>query len=188
MSPRIQPLTFFPFMPRTSKQTIAYHEAGHAVADHVLGFKIKDVTIVPKEGTLGAVTSLRPWRFSDRSGVTLKSIAHFHGRIISALAGKESQRRFSPKSIRTHQAASDYDTVGDLLLRLHGEETEASLAFKYLQARTRNLVSHPQKWRQIQDLASALLEHQTLSGQEVKAVLRASLQVQMQEDRRNLKR
>jgi hypothetical protein len=36
-------------------------------------------------------------------------IAHYHGLIITMLAGEEAQRRFDPGSVRRHQAASDFD-------------------------------------------------------------------------------
>ena len=52
---------------------------------------------------------------------------------------------------------------------------------KYLRARTRNLVSNPRNWRQIEDLAKALLERRTLTGEEVNDVLLASMQAQREE-------
>jgi ATP-dependent Zn protease len=64
-----------------------------------------------------------------------------------------------------------------LLLRLHGEEKERNCAFKYLEATARNLVNH--HWRMVEDLAKALLERQSLTGKEVRDVLRASLHAQM---------
>jgi hypothetical protein len=38
----------------TELAATAHHEAGHAVAHRAFGFKIKQVTIVPSEGALGA--------------------------------------------------------------------------------------------------------------------------------------
>jgi ATP-dependent Zn protease len=59
-----------------------------------------------------------------------------------------------------------------------GKKGERNCAFKYLEARARNLVNH--RWRMVEDLAKALLERQSLTGKEVGDVLRASLQAQMQ--------
>ena len=64
--------------------------------------------------------------------------------------------------------------AGDFLLSLHGEQKERDYVIKYLRARTRNLISNPRNWRRIEDLAKALLERRTLTGEEVDDVLRVS--------------
>jgi hypothetical protein len=86
-----------------------------------------------------------------------------------------------------YQTTSDYSAAADFLLSLHGEEKERNCASKYLQARTRNLVSNPVNWRFIQDLGKALLERQTLTGKEVENVLQASERAQKEERRARTK-
>jgi hypothetical protein len=86
-----------------------------------------------------------------------------------------------------YQTTSDYSAAADFLLSLHGEEKVRNCASKYLQARTRNLVSNPVNWRFIQDLAKALLERQTLTGKEVENVLQASERAQKEERRARTK-
>ena len=103
----------------------------------------------------------------------------YHDRIVCALAGLQAQRRVAPQSVKSRDANGDEAIAAELLLRLHGEEKERNCAFKYLEARARNLVNH--RWRMVEDLAKALLERQSLTGKEVGDVLRASLQAQMQE-------
>jgi hypothetical protein len=46
--------------------------------------------------------------------------------------------------------------------------------FRYLQFRARNFVHHPKNWMLIEALAEVLLERQTLSGDEVDQVIRAT--------------
>ena len=87
----------------------------------------------------------------------------------------------SPQSVKSRDANGDEAIASELLLRLHREERERNCAFKYLEARARNLANH--HWRMIEALAKALLERQSLTGKEVRAVLAASFQAQMQEDR-----
>jgi hypothetical protein len=166
-----------------SDQAMAYREAGYTVACWSLGFRVKRATISLHGKPSEFLTWLKAARFSCNSGLSRRSIVRYHDRIVCALAGLQAQRRVALQSVRSRDANCDEATAAELLLRLHGEEKEASHAFRYLQARARNLVSNPINWRRIEDLAKALLERQTLTGKEVKKVLAGSLQAQMQEAR-----
>jgi hypothetical protein len=125
------------FKSRRQKQlaVVAYHEAGHAIAQCRLGFKIKEVTIIPNGEVAGSVShrSLRLYRLAWEIP-TGKQLGRYHDMIVTTLAGEEAQRRFSPRSVRRDRSASDYRFVNELLLRLHGEaEPERFTAFRYLQ-------------------------------------------------------
>ena len=165
----------------------AHHEAGHAFADWLLHFPIEQVTIVPSDEAMGTATSKgrRVLRLLRRLEVdrpiTGKQIGNCHDLVVTLLAGEEAQRRFDPKSIRKHHAAGDHDSVIEVLMRLHPDAEECRCAFRYLLARTRNLISNPWYWRRIEDLAKALIKRRTLTGEEVDDVLRASKQAQMEE-------
>jgi ATP-dependent Zn protease len=162
----------------------AYHEAGHAFADWKFHFKIKQLTIVPGDGSLGTATT-KYFQFRQLEYGRLddgKRIGRYHDRIVTLLAGEEAQRRFDPKSIRKHHGAGDNDSVKELLMRLHPDaEEECRYAFRYLLARTRNLVSDRRNWRQIEDPAKALLERRTLTGEKVNDVIQASRDAQIKE-------
>jgi hypothetical protein len=168
--------------------TTAYHEAGHAVADHLLGFNIKLVTIVPDEDCAGKVIGKHGvrHRILECGNPSRVTVAKWHDKIISLLAGGEAQRRFKPNSIRHYMLRSDHDKVVDILWRLHPEGKEMRAAFKFLQARTRNLVGNRIRWCQIKDLAHELGRRRTLTGQEVRDVLAASLQRQMKQYREKI--
>ena len=163
-----------------NEQRVAYYEAGHAVACWSLGFRTKQATIISEGKASGFVTWLKALRFSSNSGLTRRSIGRYHDRIVCTLAGQEAQRRFKPKSIKSHHAATDGNVVADLLLRIHGEERERNCALRYLEARARNLVNH--HWRLIELLASTLLECQTLTGKEVANTLQARSLAQVHGD------
>jgi hypothetical protein len=167
-----------------------HHQAGHAVADSKLGFKIKQVTIVPCDESKGTATStglrvLRLLRRLEYERITArkgKLISNGHDLIITLLAGEEAQRRFDPRSIRRHMSVGDYQSAKEVLMRLHQDaEKECFYAFKYLRARARNFISDPKNWRLIEDLAKALLERQTLTGEEVNDVIQASRDAQIKE-------
>jgi hypothetical protein len=154
-------------------EATAYHEAGHAVAHHVLGFNIRAVTIVPSKDCAGKVSGklgVKP-RILEYGNPSRATVAKWHDKAITLLAGAEAQRRFKPHSIRRYMASSDRGAVVDILSRLHPEEEELNAVIKYLEARTRNLVGNPIRWGQIEDLAGALVAKRTLTGQEVRQVL-----------------
>jgi hypothetical protein len=166
------------------KESTAYHEAGHAVIDRKLGFQVKEVTIVSKKGAAGQermrYACLGRVHYDNPYG----SITRCHNWIIGAFAGEEAQRRYNPKSVRSHHAAHDRKAIGEILWRLHGENSELiKHVYRYLRAEARSLVAYPILWRQIEDLAKALIERKTLPGEEVSAILRASVEAQMKEFR-----
>ena len=163
-----------------SDQAMAYREAGYTVACWSLGFRIKRATITLHDKPSELLTWLRAARFSCNSGLSRRSILRYHDRIVCALAGLQAQRRVDPQSMRRRDANGDEAIAEDLLLRLHGEERERNCAFKYLEARARNLVSH--HWGTVEELAEVMLNSQSIAGKEVANILRASRLAQMHED------
>jgi hypothetical protein len=86
---------------------VAYHEAGHAVAKFLLGFRIKKISIIPDEENLGHVMGYKMSRtmhdfvetcgvFSDRRESAM--VARWHEDIVCKLAGMEAVRLFMPGS------------------------------------------------------------------------------------------
>jgi hypothetical protein len=161
--------------------TTAYHEAGHALADDRLGFKIKKVTIIPASGSLGVASSrlgVKP-KVLEYGNPTSATVARWHDKVVTLLAGQEAQRKFCSQSIRSHHGKPDREAVLDILERLHGGGEELQAACRYLEIRARNLVCRPLHWQMIADLAELLLKRGTLTGDEVVGEFRASFQRQM---------
>ena len=169
-----------PASQKISDQAMAYREAGYTVACWSLGFRVKRATITSHDKPSELLTWLRAARFSCNSGLSGRSILRYHDRIVCALAGLQAQRRVDPQSMRRRDANGDEAIAEDLLLRLHREERERNCAFKYLEARARNLVSH--HWRTAEELAEIMLNYQSIAGKEVTNILRASRLAQMHED------
>ena len=95
-------------------------QGGHAFADWKFHFKIKQLTIVPGDGSLGTATT-KYFQFRQLEYGRLddgKRIGRYHDRIVTLLAGEEAQRRFDPKSIRKHHGVGDNDSVKELSMRL----------------------------------------------------------------------
>jgi hypothetical protein len=144
----------------------AHHEAGHAVIAHMLGGDVGRVSI---DDDGGGATSIK-WlgRGDDEQRIQRK--------ILVALAGPYSQRRFAPRSrwrSRSHVAfASGYDfNIVDRLIeefasrRLIEEFVSRKVAEKYqgyVEARAEALVD--KHWRCIKCVAEALLERGAITG------------------------
>ena len=163
----------------------AYHEAGHALANDALGFKNRKVSIVSDAESTGRVepeVNLRPasLTYGDSSPARL---GRWHNRIIVFLAGREAQRKFNPRSIRSYMSRSDLDKASKILERLHTENSEYLAARRYLETRTRNLIRRGVNWGKIEDLADALIEKRTLDGEQVRRIFVQSVQDQMREAR-----
>jgi len=179
---------------------VAYHEAGHAVAYFLLGFRIAKVSIIPDDETSGYVRgykkSHRQRTFIETVGafpdrVETAKIARWHAEVVCTLAGMEAVRLFMPGS-KFRQGTHDEHTIKkslaglkrgtkvitrgdvhyafDILCRLHGED-EAQLVYRWLQLRARNLVKHNFARPGIEAVAKALIEKQQMSGKETCAVI-----------------
>ena len=162
----------------------ACHEAGHVLANFFLGFRTSKVSIIPASDSLGRVTqwkkrmqsrdfieSARNAIFYDRA--TSAKIARWHDEVVALLAGGAAERLLAPNPNIRSGMSRDLDSIYDLLLRIY-PENEARHVFKWLQARTKNMVSDRVHREMIRDLATALISKREMSGQEGIALLRDS--------------
>lgn len=141
--------------------TIAYHEAGHAVVSRMLGLRVKSVTIRP-----GSVL------IDSFSGAATEK------QILTLLAGIYAQRRFAPHSAwrsrnQSHpNSGYDFDNVALLIHDQHGSGRVADLYSRYAFAKAEQLVDD--WWQHIEAVARALLERGTLTGAEMYQVMFAA--------------
>lgn len=87
-----------------------------------------------------------------------------------ALAGAEAQRKFAPKSLRSHHAHSDRESVFEYAFSLCGSSEEASALANLLRIRTRNLLHLPFVWSAVKAIAKKLLKEHEIKGKEAKAI------------------
>jgi len=156
------------------------HEAGHAVADFVFGFRVGRVSVVPDNVSLGRVHTRKKTLkqrefieygvgvFSDRT--TTRKIARWHDEVVSLLAGREAVRLLAPGSKFRIGTEGDLHQAHDILMRLH-PENELPLVLKWLEMRARNLVSRPEHRATIRALAGAFMKKPEMTGAEVLTVL-----------------
>src|SRR5688500_8614273 len=98
----------------TNKQleATAYHEAGHAVLGVYFGWKLRAVSIIPREGSAGRVARhlKRSIENPDWCG-DYAALGRRFPAIITSLAGDVAQRKYRASSYRTWQPRRDFETV-----------------------------------------------------------------------------
>src|SRR6516225_911173 len=107
----------------TRREAIAYHEAGHAVVAHMLGYQVLRVSIASKSGSAShmswrhpinrRVTSALDGREADIDRVRPR-IDHA---IIVSMAGALAQKRHNPRSGWRYGGSSDDLQARELMCR-----------------------------------------------------------------------
>lgn len=176
------------------RMALAYHEAGHAVAQLIQGLKIKAVSIKARERSAGRSDGYargRAFRAVFANSPTAWDIAprhknQFEKEVRSLLAGEVAQRRFAPRSVRgwqTRQAHhGDMPQVEDLIRRIAPSDREFAAYFKLLMIQTELLIE--QYWPCVEAIAAALNERESLTGNEVSDVFKRERQAEIERRRR----
>ena len=158
----------------------AYHEAGHAVANIVLGFEVTHCTIVPKDDTVGHVEHPHPiWKY----GLSVRRERTTWGRraIVTCYAGLAAEHHFCGTPFRfdeggKHKAWADHAEAFELLCKFVHVRGDAVVdvdafyaALRPFQRAARELVG--QQRTAIERLAQRLLSQATLTEDEVLAAM-----------------
>jgi hypothetical protein len=141
---------------RIARQVTAYHVAADAVIARVLGCPVERVSIDEDGGGAAQIK----WSDGDERRIEFQ--------ILVALAGPYSYRRFAPRSRwRRHSnharvaSGDDFDSITNVIYKLHGRGKVADKYRAYMEARAEALVDR--YWRHIENVANALLEHGTIT-------------------------
>ncbi len=167
-----------------TRKSIAYHEAGHAVAAVVLKRGVRNVTIRPRNDYAG--------RLLQRTGVTeTSSHKALRKDLIITAAGPVAQARMSKCStmrvLGGVRASGDREAIENMLNAL-GEFTLTQeyyaplgkeISVQDMTAGTRRAISEARSllrehWPAVERVAKALLKHGRLTGTEVRALVQAS--------------
>ena len=135
-------------------RSTAYHEAGHAAADLVLGHGVLNVSIVPGDGNVGHAFQL------DGDDMTPEGMADL---VVAAYAGAEAQRRIYPDDwrsmLRIKLGAQSDDEIAERYLQYCADTADA------LRTLAAALVS--KHWDLIELIADELLKYHVLDDTEV---------------------
>lgn len=149
----------------------AYHEAGHALVSYVLGKGFKDVTVVPFEDYLGAVTALCDSQFlasmidSSNDFILPQSILDIRVRfeLMVLYAGYFSEKEYG--SDNQEGAYSDIMMINEFVKSYCETEKDAEDLIIYCMDRTREILTD--NWFKLRILANELLVKKTMSYTEV---------------------
>jgi hypothetical protein len=173
---------------KTNDAAVAYHEAGHAVVARMLGHDVYSVSITSKRDSLGRTSWRNPINRRVRqmiehgSEVDIDRVRHrIDHAVIVPMAGALAQKRHNPRSNWRYGGSgaqrgglllkgSDDQLALALLCRIHEVETVRDAYHRYLAARAQALVD--QHWPRIERLAKALLQHNTIDGDDIVEFMR----------------
>ena len=157
------------------REWVAYEEASHAVVCIKLGVKIKLATIKPGRGSWGCVEKRKILRKGDLEyNFSAAATARAETAILVHLVGQYGPKRIAPDTYRPSQNTPDYDLVKEVVYhrmfpKLHPGDLVAFNYLNYMELRAERLVW--QYWKEIEAVAMALLEHETLTGEQIIAVI-----------------
>lgn len=144
-----------------STKATAYHEAGHAVVCHRLGYQNKRITIVPNGTSLGECSHEKIIRGDlDFDGSERKRV-RIDTYIMICLAGNIAQRIWRASSVRSYHAMSDHQRAVDWAIQINGSGPVASAYLKWLHLRTKQLLES--SWQTVEALAADLLKEGTIT-------------------------
>jgi hypothetical protein len=137
--------------------------------------RIKKLTIIPDGDSIGSLHHAKIVRgrqpeFSDST----RTHRQFENAIMVSIAGPIAQRRYSTRSYRGWQAASDHRKAVDLATARGGSIRQAEAYLKYLGVCVEDMLFPGHRWRSVEALACELMRRRTMGGKEVFAFLVAS--------------
>jgi hypothetical protein len=133
----------------------------------------RKATIRPGEDYLGRVSGyVLGRRFRERlqfGSPRLRDRYRLEKEVICFLAGPRAEHRFSGR--RRHIGASaDHKNAVDYLFRLSSSANEAQAYAKWLEIRTEDMLQSDIVWRAVERIAAVLVERETLTATEVRAI------------------
>lgn len=157
-------------MKKLGKKVVAYHEAGHAVVHLCFEHDVEQISILRDGDAAGGVRVNRADHDALRHEDLLEKQVPFERAIMAAMAGVIAQRKFAPESVDDIHAATDRRVVDEYLDELETPTPEIWAAYRrVLELRTGALLD--QHWAQVERLASALLQHGTLTKDEAREAM-----------------
>jgi hypothetical protein len=160
----------------------AYHEAGHAVVDYLLGHAITKVTIKAQPNVSDGHVALADCRRLDPDSPDTELLLENH--VIALFAGGAAERVVADSRAEAdirRRSLQDENDVSELLLKdgqwryaghkFWGEDSRKAFE-NYCRTYARDLVRRPDVAEAIEEVAKALLRQKTLTGKQLTKLLR----------------
>jgi hypothetical protein len=156
--------------------SIAYHEAGHAVAARLVKppVMVKYVTIIPDEHNLGHCKGgdRLPKNFKPDSEVSPLTRNRIEAQVIYYLAGYVAEEKFMGRKPRG--CKPDIQTALNLACYVAGGGKPLEAYFAWLWAQTEALFQNPFFWKCVEAVAEKLAIERKLSGAKVEHIMRVT--------------
>lgn len=157
-----------------NRERIAYHEAGHAVVQTLLGrgrFSVAEVSIFEGTSCVG-----EEFRVQGRSLLDVAADLNLYEFGLATLAGIAAENRYFEEHAATDAdkrwgAASDLDEWESACRRLYPDERKVRLVGLNVMRKLSEMFADPDVWRVLRDLAGILVEKERVAGEELAEVL-----------------
>jgi ATP-dependent Zn protease len=152
---------------KTAEELLAYHEAGHAVAGHVLGLTVEGLSIVPGEHYAGLADV--PVDLDSAYGSPEESDDYLRRHLVCFLAGAVAEEILTGEPVDLGPKSAyrgDWNGAADCVVAMAGLDVERQVAegaeaFKKTRAILRG------NWAVVVALAEALIEQRELTREQV---------------------
>lgn len=147
--------------------TIAIHEAGHACVSILTGRRLESVTIIPNNNSLGTCFNGDDNLDESMDDVT-NGLIILRGILIllAGVAAEAVMLNISPKDSR---GKDDYDKAREIIEKPN--DGFDKVRWDDATKRVFDIVKNPLVQRKIKAVADALMEHKTLTGEQVKKIM-----------------
>jgi hypothetical protein len=157
-----------------SRERIAYHEAGHAVVQTLLGrgrFEVAEVSIVSNFSCIN-----ENFRVQGRTLLAENEDLNVYEFGLATLAGIAAENRYfeeNPPSDedRLWGAVGDIEEWEGTCRSLYPEEGKAHLVGLNVMHKLQQIFDDPVVWKVLSELAAALVAAETVKGDELKGLL-----------------
>jgi len=146
----------------------AYHEAGHAVMAQLCGRRVTEVEIIGDEEHSGTVQ----WRrlaeehpAEDDPGIPTAPIER---RLLCVAAGMVAEAMISGRN-SWNESSDELDEAVRLAMRVVGDCERVLPFLEVVREHTEDLLRR--HWPAVESLAASLMEHQKMTGEEVRSLL-----------------
>jgi len=156
-----------------SSRSIAYHEAGHAVAACLAGKRFTVVTIVPTDDALGYLAPKRWKNFRPDFQTDRRAIQRMKGDIFISLAGPAAEAILTRRK-RMPGSHKDFYHSMEMASRLCGSDKETNAYISFMWEQTWNIMILRHNWEAVKVVAKSLLRKRTLRYRAVRWLVRES--------------
>lgn len=152
----------------------AYHEAGHAVMCHILGVRLKSISIGADElygGETDHANPLKAGKASDPDDIRARM--RLEKAVMLCMAGPLAQEKFAPRGpAADYGGVLDFDDASTLAIRVFRSRKTATAYLNFVREWVSQQWERPRIWAAVERLARALTKERKIAGRRADAIIR----------------